>query len=633
MVWPWPAVPTNESRTAMSNTLTADGHALPAPPAAAASNAPVATASTQAKGDYSHLRVVPARHPGRIAGTLFALLVIGLLLQSVFTNPRWGWPVFAQWFFAEPVLVGLGRTLLLTVLGALFGFTLGTAQALARVSRSPLLAALSFGYVWLFRSIPLIVLLLVINNLGYLYETIGLGLPFTNISFVSWQTTQLISPFAAAVIGLTLNQSAFAAEIIRGGILSVDQGQLEAAAALGLPRARQVRRIVLPQAMRAILPAGFNDIIGLAKGTSVVYILALPELFYTIQIIYRRNLEVIPLLMVATVWYLVILTVLSLAQRQIEARFARGALRNPPPPLWARLRARWPHPHAAAILASAAAPKATPALAAAATSGRSAALGADSGRLGGEVTLFGVHKRFGALQVLADVTLTVAPGSVTVILGPSGSGKSTLLRSINHLERVDAGHIAIDGELIGYRQQGTALHELSEREILARRADVGMVFQNFNLFPHLTVLENLIEAPMAVRGLPREQAVAQALSLLARVGLADKAGAYPRQLSGGQQQRVAIARALALRPKVLLFDEPTSALDPELVGEVLDVIKELARSGTTLLVVTHEIGFAREVADTVVFMAQGRIVEVGTPAQIFGAPQQLRTAEFLAKVL
>ncbi|WP_233578609.1 amino acid ABC transporter ATP-binding protein [Aquitalea sp. FJL05] len=249
------------------------------------------------------------------------------------------------------------------------------------------------------------------------------------------------------------------------------------------------------------------------------------------------------------------------------------------------------------------------------------------------MAIHGVSKRFGSLTVLDEVSLDVAAGSVTVIIGPSGSGKSTLLRSINHLERVDSGFIAIDGELIGYRQQGSTLHELKEKDILQRRIEVGMVFQNFNLFPHLTVLQNLIEAPLAVRGLSRAQAEQQARQLLQRVGLADKADAWPRQLSGGQQQRVAIARALALRPKVLLFDEPTSALDPELVQEVLDVIKELARSGTTLIIVTHEIGFAREVADTVVFMEQGRIVESGHPEQLLRQPRQQRTREFLARVL
>ncbi|WDD92673.1 amino acid ABC transporter ATP-binding protein [Burkholderia sp. FERM BP-3421] len=235
--------------------------------------------------------------------------------------------------------------------------------------------------------------------------------------------------------------------------------------------------------------------------------------------------------------------------------------------------------------------------------------------------------------MLDNLSFVAAPGSVTVILGQSGSGKSTLLRTINHLERVDDGFIDIDGELVGYRREGDTLYELSEREVLRRRIDVGMVFQSFNLFPHLSVLGNLIEAPVALGLATRDDAERDARELLARVGLAAKADAYPRQLSGGQQQRVAIARALALRPKVLLFDEPTSALDPELVNEVLDVIKELARSGTTLVIVTHEIGFAREVADTVLFMEQGRIVESGTPAQVLGAPAHPRTRAFLSKVL
>ncbi|KVD80247.1 ectoine/hydroxyectoine ABC transporter ATP-binding protein EhuA [Burkholderia ubonensis] len=244
-----------------------------------------------------------------------------------------------------------------------------------------------------------------------------------------------------------------------------------------------------------------------------------------------------------------------------------------------------------------------------------------------------VSKQFGAQRVLERVSFVAPRGSVTVIVGPSGSGKSTLLRTINHLERVDDGYIDIDGELIGYRRDGDVLYELKERDVLKRRTEVGMVFQNFNLFPHLTVLENLVEAPVAVGGATRDAAERTARALLARVGLAGKADAYPRQLSGGQQQRVAIARALALRPKVLLFDEPTSALDPELVNEVLDVIKELARSGTTLVIVTHEIGFAREVADNVLFMENGRIVEAGPPAIVLDQPTHPRTREFLSRVL
>ncbi len=576
-----------------------------------------AKATTHGGADYSHYKIVPARHPGRILGTILAALVIGSILQSILTNPHWDWGVFVQWFFSEPVLVGLGLTLWLTLLGTAIGFALGAAIALARISRSPLLAGLSWGYVWFFRSIPILVLLLVINNLGYLYETIRIGVPFTGLTFFSYSTTQFISPFVAVLIGLSLNQAAFSSEIIRGGILSVDQGQLEAAAALGLSRARQTFRIVLPQAMRSIVPGAFNDIIALAKNTSMAYIVALPELFYTVMVIYRRNLEVIPLLMVATAWYFIIQLALSGLQYLIERRFARGALRNAPPALLGGLAEKWRKPRpATATMRLAALPRWT-----------------ESATRGGKVSIHGVSKSFGPLKVLDDLTLTVPAGSVTVILGQSGSGKSTLLRSINHLERVDDGFIDIDGELVGYRRSGSTLYELKEKETRKRRADVGMVFQSFNLFPHLTVLQNVIEAPIAVRGAPRAEAEALALELLARVGLSDKARAYPRQLSGGQQQRVAIARALALHPKVLLFDEPTSALDPELVGEVLDVIKELARSGTTLIIVTHEIGFAREVADTIVFLEQGRILEVGTPEKVFTAPDHPRTAEFLAKVL
>ncbi|BAL89031.1 putative ABC transporter ATP-binding protein [Actinoplanes missouriensis 431] len=245
----------------------------------------------------------------------------------------------------------------------------------------------------------------------------------------------------------------------------------------------------------------------------------------------------------------------------------------------------------------------------------------------------GVHKSFGSLHVLRGVDLTALAGTVTVILGPSGSGKSTLLRSINHLEKVDRGLVRVGGELIGYRQSGSKLHELSERQILKQRAGIGFVFQNFNLFPHLTALENVAEAPVSAQGRPKSLVYERSRELLDRVGLSDKSDAYPRQLSGGQQQRVAIARALALEPQLILFDEPTSALDPELVGEVLDVLRDLARAGTTMIVVTHEIGFAREAADNVIFMDEGQIVEQGPPAQVLDNPRHDRTRAFLSKVL
>ncbi|MFO1059963.1 MAG: amino acid ABC transporter ATP-binding protein [Dongiaceae bacterium] len=249
------------------------------------------------------------------------------------------------------------------------------------------------------------------------------------------------------------------------------------------------------------------------------------------------------------------------------------------------------------------------------------------------VRIAAVSKRFGPVQVLSEVDLTVAAGEVCCLIGPSGAGKSTLIRCINYLEKVDSGRIYVNGQLVGYKVKNGRLHELKAREAARSRADTAMVFQHFNLFPHLSVLGNIIEAPMQVRGESRASAEERARALLDRVGLAGREQAYPRELSGGQKQRVAIARALAMRPKLLLFDEPTSALDPELVGEVLDVMRDLAREGQTMIVVTHEMGFAREVADTVVFMDQGHIVESGPPQQVLDAPTMPRTQAFLSKVL
>ena len=244
-----------------------------------------------------------------------------------------------------------------------------------------------------------------------------------------------------------------------------------------------------------------------------------------------------------------------------------------------------------------------------------------------------VHKSFGHLEVLRGIDLAVQPGEVCCLLGPSGSGKSTFLRCINHLEKISAGRLSVDGELVGYRQQGDKLYELRERETAAKRAQIGMVFQRFNLFPHMTALGNVVEAPTRVLGLSRAAAADRARTLLDRVGLADKVDAYPAQLSGGQQQRVAIARALAMQPKLMLFDEPTSALDPELVGEVLDVMRGLAADGMTMVVVTHEMAFARDVGDQVVFMDGGVVVETGAPRDVIDNPQQERTRAFLGKVL
>lgn len=274
------------------------------------------------------IKVVPARYPWRTVGAIAALFVLTIVVQSVAFNPRWEWGVFARWFFNPVILEGVGQTLLLTLIGTALSVVISGMLALARLSSSWLLSSLAWGYIWLFRSLPLIVVLIILYNFSYLYDTLSLGVPFTGITWGSFETINVLGQFSTAVVGLTLVQSAYTAEIIRGGFLGVDHGQYEAAAALGLPAWRRTLRIILPQALRTILPAGFNEIISLAKGTAMVYVLAMPELFYTIQMIYNRTQEVIPLLMVGAVWYLVITTVLSAIQHIVERGLARSERRS-----------------------------------------------------------------------------------------------------------------------------------------------------------------------------------------------------------------------------------------------------------------------------------------------------------------
>ncbi|GLI29406.1 MULTISPECIES: amino acid ABC transporter permease [Brachybacterium] len=290
--------------------------------------------------ELSRLRVVPARHPGRIVLAVLVGLLAAAVLWSFVTNPRWEWGVVAQWFFAESIIRGLLETLKLTVLAGAVGFGLGLVLALMRLSNSSLISSVSWTFSWIFRSTPLLVQLLLWYNLGYLYESITLGIPLTDVTFVDARTSDLMTPMIAAVLGLGLHQAAYAAELIRGGILSVDQGQIEAASALGIPARDRSLRIVLPQAMRAILPTAFNEIIGLVKGTSIVYVLAHAELFFTVQLIYGRTQQVLPMLLVATVWYVVITSLLSIGQYYIERHYSKGAVRTLPPTPLQRLRAR-----------------------------------------------------------------------------------------------------------------------------------------------------------------------------------------------------------------------------------------------------------------------------------------------------
>jgi polar amino acid transport system permease protein len=332
------AAATDAAAPASSATPGAPAAAVSAPVATSGPTAASAPAGSAGAADSSGghvdagLRVVPVKHWGRWVLSALVAFVILQFLWSLASNPQWQWDVFAEYFFAPSVIKGLWLTLALTAVSGVIGFVLGAVLAVFRLSKSPLLNGAAWWYIWFFRSVPLVVQILVWYNLGYLYPTLGLGTPFTtDFWLVEFPTTTLISAFAAATIGLSLHQAAYSAEIIRAGILSVDQGQLEAAGALGLPRRIRFFRITLPQAARAIVPNAFNEIIGLVKGTSVVFIVALPELFYTVQVIYNRNQRVIPLLLVAVVWYALITTILSIAQYYVERRFARGAVRELPP--------------------------------------------------------------------------------------------------------------------------------------------------------------------------------------------------------------------------------------------------------------------------------------------------------------
>lgn len=289
--------------------------------------------------DLSQLRVVPARHPGRVVLAVVVGLLVAAVLFSFVTNPRWEWGVVARWFLAESILRGLLETLKLTAVAGVLGFGLGLVLALMRLSESRLISGVSWTFSWIFRSTPLLVQLLLWYNLGYLYERVSVGIPFTEIALIDTRTSDLMTPMLAAILGLGLHQAAYAGELIRGGILSVDQGQLEAAGALGIPARDRSLRIVLPQAMRAILPTAFNEIIGLVKGTSIVYVLAHAELFFTVQLIYGRTQQVLPMLLVATVWYVVITSLLSIAQYYIERHYSKGAVRTLPPTPLQRLRA------------------------------------------------------------------------------------------------------------------------------------------------------------------------------------------------------------------------------------------------------------------------------------------------------
>jgi polar amino acid transport system permease protein len=482
-----------------------------------------------------------------------------------------------------------------------------------RLSRIGIVRGASWGYIFVIRGTPLLL------QLVFVFD----ALPAVGIRLDS---------FTTAVIGFALNEAAFSAEIIRGGILSVNRTQAIAASSLGMSGSLTLRRIILPQAMRAILPGLSNNTISMLKLTSIASVIFVNELTFRAQQIVGQNFRFFTVFAGAAAIYLVMTSAISLMQVLGERRFdfdrapssggaAMGRLfgwRRPPPlvpaPSAMLPPARSEQPDLAWL--------------------RSLLGATDHGKRGTPFVVGrNVQKSYGDREVLAGIDFSVAQGEVVTVLGPSGSGKSTLLRMINHLETLDWGAIEIEGRSVGYRPANGGKPR-PIRDVARARAEarIGMVFQHFNLFAHLTALQNVAAAPMWVFGVPRVQAEAEALRLLAAVGLAGHAGHLPHRLSGGQQQRVAIARALAIRPKLMLFDEPTSALDPELVGEVLAVIRRLAEAGMTMIIVTHEIRFARDVADRVIFMDDGRIVEQGPPAQVIDNPSHERTRRFLRMV-
>ncbi len=535
------------------------------------------------------------------------------------------------------LLAGLWIAIQITVLAMLAGLSLGLVLALMRMSHNPLISGIAWGYIWVMRGTPILLQLIFIFD----------ALPRLGIRLDS---------FSTAVIGFALNEAAFAAEFIRGGLLSVKRNQSTAASALGMGPFVTLRRIIIPQALRSITPQIANATISMLKGTSLASVVFVNELTFRAQQIVATNFDFFTVFIAAASLYLLTTTLVSLGQLVIERRLdpeLRSLSKQPS--IWSRWITGVDTP---TLVFETAEPKASVEPDAAQNRGLNGKRGPDASSEDNSIikalassalknvhetpdTPFvvckNVHKSYnlrgrGALEVLKGVDFKVHPGEVVAILGASGSGKSTLLRLINHLEVLNDGEILVEGKHVGYEMKRGKL--VPSKALAKARADarIGMVFQSFDLFDHKTALENIMEAPIQVYGVSPKVARSQALELLKGVGLTDHAEHLPMRLSGGQQQRVAIARALATEPKLMLFDEPTSALDPELVGEVLAVMRSLAEAGMTMIVVTHEINFARDVADRVVFMDKGVIVEEGPAREVLTNPKEERTKQFLRMV-
>jgi polar amino acid transport system permease protein len=560
---------------------------------------------------------------------IVALLVVMASIAPAFaaeSPPLKPWQEFLSYIVEPFLLEGALLALQISALAMIGGITLGLGLALMRLSHHPAIRGSAWFYIWFVRGTPQLL------QLVFLYD----ALPPLGIK---------LDTFTTAVLGFALNEAAFSAEIIRGGIMSVNRNQNIAATSFGMGRFLTLRRIILPQAMRAILPGMSNDVIGMIKGTSIASVIFVNELTFRSQQIVGQNFKFFTVFAAAGVIYLIMTSAVSACQALLERRFnieidreaGRGSgfsffsMSLSLPGFGPKLV----EPPAPAALAPAPATKDNVAAAASLdwirniTNPTSAELGVEPKPF---VEFRNVHKAYGSREVLRGIDLTVKKGEVVVVMGPSGSGKSTLLRLVNHLESLDWGEIFVEGKYVGYQRRYNKMRPI--RDLAKARADarIGMVFQHFNLFEHLSAIENVMEAPVQVYGEKPETARTLALKLLASVGLSQHASKLPHRLSGGQQQRVAIARALAISPRLMLFDEPTSALDPELVGEVLGVMRRLAEAGMTMIVVTHEVRFAQEVADRVVFMDEGMIIEQGTPEAVLGSPKHERTQRFLRMV-
>ena len=536
-----------------------------------------------------------------------------------------------NWVF---VVKGIWVTIFISVISIFGAVVLATLGSLGRLSKNPIAYGVSGFYTSFFRGTPLIVQLFLIY-LALPQVGTNLALQFRD-PLRGWiQTVTLLSPVMAGIVGLSLNYGAYMTEIFRAGIQSVSHGQSEAAEALGMTYKQKMRRIVLPQALRVIIPPTGNEFIAMMKDTALLSFLGAAifwsDPFRRATLLGRADFKNMEALLVAAACYWALTAIFTFFQKKLETRVGKGYVRGGGGAPAAKL---------SSDLGSSRTRRDVDERARRGAGGRSGDDRAarrergDGSVIGhnGEVVVHveDVHKSFGHLEVLRGINMQVHKGEVVVIFGRSGSGKSTLLRCINFLEDPTSGTIEVDGiRLVGghrTKQQRDNIRQL--------RIRAGMVFQQFNLFPHMTTIENVMEGPVTVKDTPEHDARAMGLELLAKVGLADKADEYPIRLSGGQQQRVAIARALAMEPKVMLFDEPTSALDPELIGEVLAVMKSLATDlHMTMMVVTHEMGFAREVANRMMFFHEGVILEEGPPDQLFNHTQNPETRTFLDAVL